>query len=167
MKFAICMGLLALAAAPAFAAPACYSPTQLEAEQWLRLHSELMVITVTCREGSSGENLPAAYGDFTHKNIAVLHDAEQTMIAYYKAHGGGDATASLDRLRTKLGNEFGQKSADMSAPAFCAAYRDKVWQFDAASPVDVGNEVKRMEAEERSYVPSCAGATTVAARKPQ
>ena len=45
--------------APAFAASACYSPAELQAEHLLRLHSELMVITVTCRTGSQGEDLVA------------------------------------------------------------------------------------------------------------
>ena len=150
---------------PAFAAGACYTPAQQQAEQLLRLHSELMVITVTCRTGSNGEPLPAAYGDFTKKNINVLHDAEQTMIAYYKANTKGNPQDHLDRLRTILGNEFGQKDADMSAPAFCGMYRDRVLQFDGASPADVQNEVQRMEIAERSYVKPCNMPGTVVAKK--
>jgi hypothetical protein len=139
---------------PAVAANACYTPEQMRAEQLLRLHSELMVITVTCRQGSQGEDLPAAYGAFTKKNIGVLHEAEQTMIAYYKKLKG-DALEHLDRLRTLLGNEFGQKSATMSAPEYCAVYRDKVLQFTAATPADVEEQVRRMEISERSYAKPC------------
>jgi hypothetical protein len=162
---AILVAALGFFSVPAFAAPACYSPAQAQAEQLLRLHSELMVITVTCRQGSGGQDLPSAYGDFTKKNIGVLHDAEQTMISYYKANAKGNALDHLDRLRTILGNEFGQKAADMSAPAFCASYRDKVLQFDQASPADVQNEVQHMEIVERSYVKPCSTAGTVVAKK--
>ena len=147
----------AVLASPAFAGPACYTPAQMQAEQLLRLHSELMVITVTCRTGSRGEDLPAAYGDFTKKHIRVLHDAETAMTDYYKTHGHGNATDQLDRLRTRLANEFGQKAADMSGPAFCAAYRDRVLKFDEAIGADVENEVQRMVIAERSYAPSCPG----------
>lgn len=151
----------ALAALPVFAASACYTPEQLKAEQTLRLHSELMVITVTCRQGSQGQSLPAAYGDFTKKNIGLLHNAEQTMISYY---GNPGATAKLDRLRTKLANEYGQKAADMSSASFCAAYRDKVVQFESATPQDIEKEVQRMETSERSYAKPC-GRTAHKARK--
>lgn len=155
----------ALAALPALAANACYTPAQLEAEQALRLHSELMVVTVTCRQGSEGQSLPAAYGDFTKKNIGYLHNAEQTMETYYKSTHRGDPVAMLDDLRTRLANEFGQKSADMSPDAFCAAYRDMVVQLDGASPLEVENQVQRMEASYRPYVKPCSGGATVVARK--
>lgn len=151
--------VLALSPFPAFAKGACYTPEQLQAEQALRLHSELMVIAVGCHQGSGGENLITAYGDFTKKNIHTLHEAEQTMIAYY--HGSVDR---LDRLRTRLANEFGQKSANMSSGRFCTAYRDKVLTLDAASPADVQNEVERMKISDHSYVKLC-GEKTVVARK--
>jgi hypothetical protein len=150
-----------LAAIPALAAPACYSPAELQAEHLLRLHSELMVITVTCRQGSQGEDLVPAYTGFTKRNIGVLHDAEQTMIRYYGVHGG-KGVQKLDTLRTKLGNEYGQKIAAMSAPAFCRAYRDRVMSFYRASSGEVQNEVLRMQAVEKSYVQPCLPATRIA-----
>jgi len=156
---------LAFVALPAFAGNACYTPAQLQAEQALRLHSELMVITVTCREGSMGQSLPAAYGNFTKKNITVLHEAEQTMIAYYQSSGKSGAMDKLDRLRTRLANEFGQKAADMKSEAFCAAYRDKVVQYEFATPRDVEKEVQRMQISERSYVKPCRSISSVAVRK--
>lgn len=166
MKFTRCFLIAALAvfAAPAFAGNACYTPEQVKAEQLLRLHSELMVITVTCRQGSAGQDLPVAYGAFTQKNIHALRDAEQTMIAYYKANGKGDALGQLDTLRTRLGNEFGQKSADMTAPNYCDIYRDKVLQFTAASASDVDDQVQRMEVSERSYAQTCGTSKTVVAK---
>lgn len=146
--------LFLFAACPAFAA--CYGPAERHAEQLLRLHSELMVIAATCRTGSDGEDLPSAYGEFTQANLGPLQDAERTMIFYYQTHAKGDPVSHLDRLRTLLGNEFGMKSAKMSAPAFCAAYRDKPLLFAAASPASVEDEVRRMEMSDRAYVKTCS-----------
>jgi hypothetical protein len=151
---ALGLSFIALSSA-SFAAQACYTPAQLQAEQLLRLHSELMVITVTCKQGAQGESLGPEYGDFTHKNIRVLHDAEQTMIGYYESHSKGNAIEHLDHLRTTLANEIGQKVANMSAPEFCGEYREKVAKFDAASPADVENEVERMKLADHSYVRAC------------
>jgi hypothetical protein len=165
MKYAcyILAALLAVSSATPAAAKtsrACYTPAQLQAEQLLRLHSELMVITVTCRTGSNGEDLGAAYGNFTKRHITVLHDAEQTMTGYYKTNVKGNALDHLDRLRTVLANEFGQKAADMSSANFCAAYRDKVVKYDNISGADVQNEVQRMVISDRAFVPSCGAGTT-------
>lgn len=150
---ALVAGLLSV---PAMAASSsCYQPAQMEAEQLLRLHSELMVITVTCREGSGGQDLPAAYGQFTKRNIGALHKAEQVMQDYYRSQGQRNTLDKLDHLRTLLGNEYGQKAADMSAPAFCAAYRDRVVQYQTAPITDIQNEVQRMEVAEKSYAKPC------------
>jgi len=147
---------------PVLADQICYSPVQLEAEHMLRLHSELMVITITCKVGSQGEDLVGAYTGFTKRHIKELHEAENTMSAYYSSHGG-HGEDRLDKLRTLLGNEFGQKIADMSAQPFCDAYRDKVLKFASVSNADVLNEVQRMEVADRSYVEPCnVGTTTVA-----
>ncbi|MER2519236.1 MAG: hypothetical protein ABTQ34_00930 [Bdellovibrionales bacterium] len=139
-------------------AKACYSPIEVQAEELLRLHSQLMVITVTCHQGSNGENLVSAYTGFTRDNIDDLHQAEAIMKSHYKARHGGDGIAQLDVLRTKLGNEFGQIIADMSAPAFCDFYRDKVTALSRNIPGQLENEVQRMTEESRTLVPPCKGA---------
>jgi hypothetical protein len=155
-------------AAPALArsaAPACYSAEQAQAEQLLRLHSELMVIAVTCRTGSDNGNLGTEYGDFTQRHLSALHEAEQTMMGYYKASVKGNATDRLDRLRTILANEFGQKAADMSSASFCASYRDKIAKLENVSGGELQDEVQRMTISERTYAPTCGtGSTTVARR---
>lgn len=158
----VCAALLA--ATPAFAANSCYTKAEVDAEQLLRLHSELMVITVTCRYGSQGQNLVPAYTDFTKKNITELHDAEQTMLAYYQKHGGG-GTDALDKLRTRLGNEFGQRIADVSAPEYCKANRDRVLLISTYKPEYVANEVEIIKASTKTYVPECKEEIKIAKKK--
>jgi hypothetical protein len=154
--FFFLLGLMAAAlAAPAFAAPQCYSPADLQAEEVLRLHSELMVIAVTCRQGSRGQDLVSAYTGFTRDNIGMLRQAEQTMIHYYQGTVGGDGIASLDELRTKLGNEYGQMSADASAPVFCQRMRDMVLNYYYATPLQIADTVQSMMATVKSYEHLC------------
>jgi len=145
-----------LACAPAFAGGACYSPVELQAEQLLRLHSELMVISLTCRQSSTGQDLISAYTGFTRNNIAILRDAEQTLIHYYGEQDGGNGIAELDRLRTKLGNEYSQKIADASAPAFCRQKRDRVMVLYYDTPRQIASEIHNMMASERFYGSMCA-----------
>lgn len=143
-----------LSSASAWAGSECYSPAEIEAEHTLRLHSQLMVITVTCHQGSHGENLTDAYTGFTKRNISALHKAEHTMTRYYDENGGGGVDR-LDRLRTRLANEFGQQIADMAAQPYCDEYRDKVVTLARASSGDVTSEVQRMSAVATPYVQPC------------
>jgi phage gpG-like protein len=147
----------------ASAKTACYAAKQAQAEHLLRLHSELMVITVTCRQSSEGRPLTPAYTAFTRKNIGMLKDAENTMMSYYKSTQKGNPVEKLDRLRTMLGNEYGQKVAVVSAPAYCGQHRDKVAYFAAARPSDIASHVHRMQMTERSYASIC-GKAVVAKR---
>ena len=149
-----------LFSSPSFANSTCYSDAEFEAENILRLHSELMVITVTCRQASDGRSLVPAYTGFTKRNIALLHGAEQTMSRYFNERGE-NGEEKLDVMRTKLANEFGQKIARMSSQPFCDKYRDKVMNYYKASAEDVMDEVEQMQINYKSYVKPCSAQTHV------
>lgn len=137
------------------AANRCYSPEQVAAEQMLRLHSELMVITVTCRQSSQGQDLVSAYTGFTNSHLNAIKQAETTLTEYYKQTYGGDGISRLDKLRTQLGNEFGQQVATQSAPQFCAQRRDKVMALANSPSSAINQELLRLAAT-RTYEPVCA-----------
>lgn len=172
MRSHICNGVMLMLFAAFFvpqarAANICYSPAELRAEQLLRLHSELMVITVTCHQGSKGENLVPYYTGFTQAHIAMLHDAEQIMEKHYRICFGGDGINNLDKLRTRLGNEYGQKIADVSAPSFCSQFRDHVIAMYNATPLQINAEISYLMATERPYEKLCAPPAISAAKKAQ
>ncbi|MDD3370610.1 MAG: hypothetical protein PHE27_02165 [Alphaproteobacteria bacterium] len=166
MRFArlIFCALLSSLSCPAFAATACYSPKQVQAEQLLRLHSEMMVIAVTCRQASDGRSLSRAYTGFTRKNVQLIKSAEDTLVAYYKKQKG-DPVDRLDKLRTKLANEYGQKVAEVSAPAFCAQNRDRVYAWAVAPTSDINKRVIKMGLTERTYDKPCKKNMVLAKRK--
>lgn len=149
-------GVIIMVSAPVYAASHCYSMQEANAEQLLRLHSELMVVTVTCHQGSQGEDLVKAYTGFTRDNIKVLREAEQIMMRYYEKTYGGDGTSRLDTLRTKLANQYGQKIANVSAPIFCGERRDKVVALHKASTKVVHDEMLKTASLEKTYVPLCS-----------
>ena len=155
--FLVALCLMTLAPLSAHAAGRCYSPEEIKAERLLRLHSELMVITVTCKQGSTGRDLVRAYTGFTQRHIGPIKQAEDTMAHYYAAAYGGTGLTQLDKLRTKLANEFGQLSANESAPAFCARRRDKVTAMYDSPPAALADESMRLYAASLSYEPACGG----------
>lgn len=159
LRWPLCLALAAvLLAAPGFAADQCYSSEELRAEQVLRLDSELMVITLTCKQGSKGQSLPAAYGAFMRNNADLLRQAEATLIHYYGICYGDSGVSHLDTLRTKLGNEASQEVADVSAPIFCAQHRDRVLWYYLSTGSKLQAEVTRMMQENKSYGRLCESA---------
>lgn len=134
-------------------AASCYAPEEAQAERMLRLHSELMVLAVTCRYSSKGHKLGDLYADFTRRNIALFHDAEETLTRHYETGAPGQGVARLDTLRTRLANEFGQKIAAQSAPVFCARRRDRGLTLYSATEVQIRGEATRIPGA--LYEPLC------------
>ena len=162
MKKLLAIALLVSLASPAHAAERCYSPEEIKAERLLRLHSELMVITVTCKQGSTGRDLVRAYTGFTKRHVDQIKQAEMTMSHYYTAAYGGDGTSRLDKLRTKLANEFGQQSANVSAPVFCAQRRDMVTTLFDSPPASLADESMRLYETALTDDPVCGKSVKVA-----
>jgi len=114
---------------PAHALDRCYTSEEATAERLLRLHSELMVVAVTCRQSSTGADLGRVYSGLTKRNSVAIQKAEKTLINRFSSLYGGDGTERFDRLRTRLANEYGQLVAHESAPVFCARRRDDLAPF--------------------------------------
>ena len=148
---------LSVSALPAFA---CYSAEEAAAEQVIRLHSELMVIAVTCKYGPGMVSLTDMYAGFGRTHNATLRAAEAQMIAYYKRNGK-QGIADLDRLRTVLGNEYSTEAAMNDTQDWCNRLSSQVIQASGWSDT----QFQRMAADKArdSHMAMCPVATTQAA----
>lgn len=144
----------------------CYTPTERHAEQLLRLHTELMVTAITCQQDEDGRDLVAGYGDFTRTHVDVIRDAETVMKTFYQSHYGGDGTARLDKLRTQLGNEYGQKIANLSAPGYCGQYRSEVARLYKASAPEIEAQINQMNDAGMGRLPVCGAKGPTLAKNP-
>lgn len=133
---------------PAFAA--CFSAQDQENEQLIRLHSQLMVITLTCRTDSTGVPLPAGYQHFTTTHLNKIKNAERTLM---QKLGGG--TARLDRLRTEFGNEYSRELAKMSPLDYCATYRDTLWPTVRLAEPELKAKLAGMQKGYKSRTKAC------------
>jgi len=147
---------------PVAAANRCFAPDQVKAEKLLRLHSELMVVTVSCKRSSTGRDLVKAYTGFTKRNVNAIRQAETTLIDYYAQTYGGNGITKLDDLRTKLANEYSQVMADESAPAFCAKRGDMVVAMYDSPPASIQDTSMLSYASALSYEPVCDKSLKVA-----
>ena len=111
MRFLMTVFLVAFAALPAKAA--CYSQAQAEAEQGLRIHSELMVLGLNCMGIMKDPTLYSRYQRFTKQNHSLIDGWERTMIAHL-----GSEKAFHD-FRTQIANKVAADAARMRPDVFC------------------------------------------------
>lgn len=120
LTHALLAGLtLMMAAQPAFAA--CYSEADAEADRGIRLHSELMVIGLTCRVYPAKLNPMMQYSNFSTQNASLLKAYEARMIKFFAARGG-NGEAAFNKWRTAAANDVTLKAARMTPVTFCLTH---------------------------------------------
>ncbi len=102
---------------------ACYTHSEHEAEQLIRMHTEMMVVGLTCRSVVPEKNPFGIYQDFSVKNRALLSSSEATMVGHYKRSGGG--LKQFDTYRTELANEVSRRAATIGIPQYCETFVDR------------------------------------------
>ncbi|MGF7178263.1 hypothetical protein [Azospirillum doebereinerae] len=103
---------------------ACYSRSEHAAEQLMRMHTEMMVVGLTCKSVVPEKNPFGLYQDFSVKNRAMLSSSEATLIGYYKKTGG-NGTQKFDTFRTELANEVSRRAATIGIPQYCQTFVDR------------------------------------------
>ena len=122
------IAVLAFSASTALAAKSCYSMAEAEAEQGIRIHSELMVIGLNCQHMASAgnKNLYLAYREFTLANGKVFAEYETRLLNYFKKTGVKDPEAAINTLRTEFANKISFDAAKMRPDAFCHTYAPRI-----------------------------------------
>ena len=116
--------LVALSSGSAFAS--CFGPAEYEAEQGLRIHSELMVIGLTCQKMPGGGTLYRKYQTFTTKNQDLIAGYEEHLISFYRQEGDSQPEGELNTLRTVLANQISTHAVQMSMTSFCQHFSSRI-----------------------------------------
>jgi len=120
---------VAFVAATTTAQARCYNAAEFEAEQGLRIHSELMVISLNCHKTThSRGNLYIQYKDFTRRHQGLIGEYERTLKNYYARTGKANPERAINDLRTTLANKISHDAARMRPNAFCQAYGGRITQ---------------------------------------
>ena len=124
--------------AQAMAAP-CYTDIEFEADQGLRIHSELMVIGLNCQHLGKryGQNLYGDYRKLTADHADLFAGYERTMMEFFKKQGASNPEAKLNDLRTRYANKISDDAAKMRPDIFCSRYAPRIEQAKAMSRNDL------------------------------
>lgn len=111
---------------PSFAK--CYTAKEVEAEQGVRILSELMVIGLNCQHltPKGQENLYTQYKKFALKHESLFAGYEDTLLSFYGKEGQGNPERYLHQVRTEVANKISKDAAVMRPDAFCAAYAPRI-----------------------------------------
>ncbi|AWJ82901.1 hypothetical protein TSH58p_04835 [Azospirillum sp. TSH58] len=104
---------------------ACYSRAEHAAEQTIRMHTEMMVVGLTCMQVNPEKKPFNLYQDFTVKNRSLISNSEASMIDHFRKKGGGNATRQFDMFRTELANEVSRRAAVIGTGLYCANFVDR------------------------------------------
>ncbi len=110
----------------------CYQPIEAEAEQGIRIHSELMVIGLNCAHKTTdgGTGLYISYKEFTNKHADLFVKYENILMDHFKK-SGQDAEKAINKLRTGFANKISNDSAKMRPDVFCSLYAPRITQIAA------------------------------------
>lgn len=126
--------------APALAAVktnACYTPAQHAAEQLIRLHTEMMVIGLTCKDVAPAKAPFAKYQEFTVKNRSLISKAEGELASFLGKGNKAAGTRQFDMYRTEMANEISRRAAIIGTPLYCSTFVDRSQAATALSADDL------------------------------
>lgn len=107
-------------------AAACYSQQEAEAEQGIRIHSELMVIGLNCNHMAKARDLYGKYRIFTSKYADLFATYERILMKHMASNGDKNPEASLNLLRTEFANKISHDAAKMRPDIFCKSYSPRI-----------------------------------------
>jgi hypothetical protein len=152
---AITTACVLVASTSAWAKPACYSQAEYDAEQAVRLHTELMVIGLTCNSIEADRKLFVKYQEFTTKHRASLMNWEKVLIGHFRETDKSNPTRKFDDFRTIVANEIAQRSALMTPPVFCQSHSDLVDQALRLSDSDLRRYLSDDKVSPFGLAPPC------------
>ncbi|WP_119831374.1 hypothetical protein [Azospirillum cavernae] len=116
---------------------ACYTRSEHAAEQLIRMHTEMMIVGLTCKNVVPERNPFGVYQDFSVKNRALLSSSEATIIGHYRKTSGSSATKNFDTFRTELANESSRRAATIGIPQYCETFVDRSQAAKELTPDDL------------------------------
>ena len=138
----------------------CYSNMEAEADQGIRIHSELMVIGLNCQHMGKryGMNLYGQYRELTARHADLFASYEESLMAFFKKRGDAKPVASLNTLRTSYANKISKDAASMRPDVFCAKFAPRVDSAHKMSEADLRKWASTIYPSHPVSYPVCAGA---------
>ncbi len=142
MKKILLIAACLLVSTPAFAVEyikSCFSPAEAEAEQGIRIHSELMVIGLNCQHMTprGWKNFYLQYREISAKHGPLIAGYESTLINHFSDIGIQNPEGRLNDLRTVFANKVSIDAAKMRPDIFCATFAPRLPQVSKMTTAEL------------------------------
>ncbi len=119
----------------------CYTPEEAEAEQGIRIHSELMVIALNCQHMTprGWTNFYQQYQRITSKNATLIGGYEETLINYFAVSGRSNPERAFHDMRTNFANKVSTDAARMRPDIFCSQFAPRLPKVDQMTTAQIKN----------------------------
>lgn len=117
----------------------CYTREEAEAEQGIRIHSELMVIALNCQHMTprGWKNFYQQYQQITARNADLIGGYENTLINYFALAGKSNPELAFHDMRTNFANKVSTDAAKMRPDIFCANFAPRLPKVDKMSTAEI------------------------------
>jgi len=135
----------------------CYTPEEAEAEQGIRIHSELMVIALNCQHMTprGWKNFYVQYQQITNRNASLIAGYEETLINYFALAGRPNPERALHNMRTDLANKVSTDAARMRPDIFCSQFSPRLPKVDKMSMAQIKSWASDIKATHPTSAPLC------------
>lgn len=106
----------------------CFTPKEAEAEQGIRIHSELMVIGLNCQHMTprGWKNFYQQYREISKRHGDLFAGYESTLITHFQNIGIQNPEGRLNDLRTIMANKISIDAAKMRPDIFCSTFAPRL-----------------------------------------
>lgn len=124
---------------PSQSLASCYTKKEAAAEQVIRLHSELLVIGLNCRDIQLSKQRISRldtyekYLIFSGRHTDLIRGYENHMLGYFKRQGISDPDMQLSSLRTQMANNIAEIVVKRRPDVFCHQYRERLDKANSMS----------------------------------
>jgi hypothetical protein len=132
---------------------------EAEAEQGIRIHSELMVIGLNCQHMGkrAGDDIYGTYRRFTAEHANLFAQYENILMGFFEKEGGKKPEAMLNSLRTKYANKISHEVAALRPDVFCSRYVPRIWQAATLNEQQLRQWASTLYEEYPVSYPVCEG----------
>lgn len=149
MKVGLVALLMMSCAVAAQAAPRCYLPKEIEADEAVQFQTELMVVSNTCRAPS--------YTDFTRHNRTAIIAYQHELIEHFRRNGERNAETAFETYLTHLANESSLRNGKEAPASLCAHSAEMLTSADALGPEEFRRLAASRAADHGAAYRRCRG----------
>lgn len=118
---------------------ACMNDREIAAEQFMKLHTELMVTGLTCNALYQDPDLFTQYQRFTVAHQDRIRDSQNVLARFLGRYQRGNQARLFDTYRTLMANNESQVVINVSQNTYCQAQRERFYRIASFSNGELDN----------------------------